>query len=263
MEPLAVGIHSVSTIAQVRANQVVAVFGAGPVGLLCMAVAKALGARRVIAIDISESRLEFAKSYSADDIFIPGKMNEGETKMQYSRRMTTTMKEQLGIADDGPNGVDTVIEATGAEVCIQQGYFLLKGGGTFVQVGMGTAEVQVPITLILVKELSVKGSFRLVLPLLLLNQRLTYIQAMGLVTMLSPSPSLHRARSISSHSSLIDSSLMMLRRHSRPPVKARVRTGRVLSRQSSLDLNRLLICNAQCMLIAREYGTAVYVAILH
>ncbi|PVF96298.1 putative xylitol dehydrogenase [Serendipita vermifera] len=160
MEPLAVGIHSVSTIGQVRANQVVAVFGAGPVGLLCMAVAKALGARRVIAIDIAQNRLDFAKSYAADDIFVPGKMNDGETRMEYSRRMVTTMKEQLGIADNGPNGVDTVIEATGAEVCIQQGYFLLKGGGTFVQVGMGTAEVQVPITLILTNELLVKGSFR-------------------------------------------------------------------------------------------------------
>lgn len=40
IEPLAVGVHSVSNLAKVRAGQIVAVFGAGPVGLLCMAVAK-------------------------------------------------------------------------------------------------------------------------------------------------------------------------------------------------------------------------------
>jgi len=160
MEPLAVGIHSVSTLAQVRANQIVVVFGAGPVGLLCMAVAKALGARRVIAVDINQERLNFAKSYAASDIFIPGVMKDGESKMDFSKRTAQEMKEKLNLADAGPNGADTIVEATGAEVCIQMGYFLAKAGGTFVQVGMGSAEVQIPILLILVKELVIKGSFR-------------------------------------------------------------------------------------------------------
>lgn len=36
-----------------------------------MAVAKALGARRVIAVDIQQDRLDFAKSYAATDIYLP------------------------------------------------------------------------------------------------------------------------------------------------------------------------------------------------
>lgn len=71
MEPLSVGVHSVSTLGKCKTDQVVIVFGAGPVGLLCMAVAKALGARRVIAVDIQKERLDFAKGYAATDIFIP------------------------------------------------------------------------------------------------------------------------------------------------------------------------------------------------
>jgi D-xylulose reductase len=71
MEPLSVGIHAVSTLGQFKSNQVVIVFGAGPVGLLCMAVAKGLGARQVIAVDINKERLEFAKGYAATDIFAP------------------------------------------------------------------------------------------------------------------------------------------------------------------------------------------------
>jgi D-xylulose reductase len=43
MEPLSVGIHSVSNLGGLRANQNIAVFGCGPIGLLAMAVAKALG----------------------------------------------------------------------------------------------------------------------------------------------------------------------------------------------------------------------------
>lgn len=75
MEPLSVGVHSVSTLGKCKTDQVVIVFGAGPVGLLCMAVAKALGARRVIAVDIQKERLDFAKGYAATDIFIPVSYN--------------------------------------------------------------------------------------------------------------------------------------------------------------------------------------------
>lgn len=71
IEPLAVAVHAVHKLAQTTSDQVVIVFGAGPVGLLCMAVAKALGASRIVAVDISPERLAFAKSYAATDIYIP------------------------------------------------------------------------------------------------------------------------------------------------------------------------------------------------
>jgi threonine dehydrogenase-like Zn-dependent dehydrogenase len=71
IEPLAVGVHSVKNLGGCKSNDSVVIFGCGPVGLLCMAVAKALGARRVIAVDINKERLDFAKSYAATDIYIP------------------------------------------------------------------------------------------------------------------------------------------------------------------------------------------------
>ena len=71
IEPLAVAVHSVHALAKCSPNEVVVVFGAGPVGLLCMAVAKAMGASRVIAVDISPERLAFAKTYAATDTFLP------------------------------------------------------------------------------------------------------------------------------------------------------------------------------------------------
>ncbi|KZT20407.1 xylitol dehydrogenase [Neolentinus lepideus HHB14362 ss-1] len=156
MEPLSVGVHSVANIADVRANQTVAVFGCGPVGLVCMAVAKALGASRVIAVDIVPGRLEFAKSYAATDTFQPPAMQPGQSKVQYSQGSAAAMKKQLGL----PKGVDVVVDASGAEVSIQTGVFLAKNGGTYVQVGMGAPEVVLPITLMLTKELIFKGSFR-------------------------------------------------------------------------------------------------------
>lgn len=134
MEPLAVGVHSVSNLGGFRASQSIVVFGCGPVGLLCMAVARALGASRIIAVDIVPSRLEFAKAYAATETYLPPKFEEGETKNDYSRRNANLMKSQLGIEERGKNAIDLVIDASGAEVSIQTGFYVVKTGGTFVQV---------------------------------------------------------------------------------------------------------------------------------
>jgi D-xylulose reductase len=160
MEPLAVGIHSVSNLGGFRTNQTIAVFGCGPVGLLCMAVAKAIGASRIIAVDIVPARLEFAKTYTGAETYLPPKFEEGETKTDYSRRNGTQMKEQLDIAERGKNSIDLVIDASGAEVSIQTGFYIVKSGGTFVQVGMGNPNVTLNLGLLMTKELNYKGSFR-------------------------------------------------------------------------------------------------------
>jgi len=176
MEPLSVGVHSVATLAQFRAGQTIAIWGAGPIGLLCMAVAKALGASRIVAVDINQTRLDFAKSYAATDVFTPPASNPGENGAEYSKRCAESLKHSFGIKDRGPTAIDVVIEASGAEVSIQTALFVVRTGGTYVQVrrpivcassshshpkvGMGPSEVTVPITMLLVKELNVKGSFR-------------------------------------------------------------------------------------------------------
>ena len=134
MEPLAVAVHSCNYLAQLRPNQNVAVFGCGPVGLLCMAVAKALGASRIIAIDIVDSRLDFARSYAATHAYKPPAPVEGETKVAYSIRSSELMKKQLDIEDRGANAIDLVIDASGAEVSIQTGMLIAKVGGTYIQV---------------------------------------------------------------------------------------------------------------------------------
>lgn len=138
MEPLSVGVHSVSTLAQLKTGQTIAVWGAGPVGLLCMAVAKALGASRIIAVDINQARSDFAKSYAATDVFVPPASNPGEDKIEYSKRSADALKKALGVEDRGPTAIDVVIEASGAEVSIQTALFVIKAGGTYVQVGQST-----------------------------------------------------------------------------------------------------------------------------
>lgn len=148
IEPLSVGVHSVATLAQLKTGQTVAVWGAGPVGLLCMAVAKALGASRIVAVDINQARLDFAKSYAATDIFLPPALKAGEDKADYSKRAAEALREALGVKDRGPNAIDVVIEASGAEVSIQTALYIVKTGGTYVQVLCSETHVSSSLNLI-------------------------------------------------------------------------------------------------------------------
>ncbi len=139
MEPLSVGVHAIYRLGSFRANQSVAVFGCGPIGLVCMAVAKALGASRIIAVDINPSRLEFAEAYAATDVFLPPELKQGESNVDFSRRSAVCMKKELGIEDRGQHAIDLVVDASGAEVSIQTAFHIVMSGGTFVQVNCNTS----------------------------------------------------------------------------------------------------------------------------
>lgn len=149
VEPLSVAVHVVRQ-ASVTPGTSVVVFGAGPVGLFCCAVAKAFGAAKVVAVDIQAGRLEFAREFAATASYLPGNMSAVENASRL------VAENSLG----GGAGADVVIDASGAEASINTGIHALRPGGTYVQAGMGRDEVRFPITAACTKELNVRGSFR-------------------------------------------------------------------------------------------------------
>lgn len=155
VEPTAVACQ-VLKVAELKAGQTVVVFGCGPIGLLCQAVAKAYGAKRVIGIDAVQSRLDFAKSYGADDVFLPERCPTDTDPVEHCERMAAKIKEQFSLGE----GPDVVLECTGAEPCIQMGVQVAKKGGTYVQTGMGKENVIFPITTMCIRALSIRGSIR-------------------------------------------------------------------------------------------------------
>ena len=147
VEPTSVAVHIVKQ-ADVKSGNSVVVFGAGPVGLLCCAVAKAFGAEKVVSVDIVESRLEFANSFAATGTYM-------------SRRVSAEENAEAIIKENGLGvGADVVIDASGAEPSQQAGIHVVREGGTYVQGGMGKNEVTFPIVAVCVKEVTVRGSFR-------------------------------------------------------------------------------------------------------
>ncbi|KAI9706166.1 MAG: hypothetical protein M1820_004927 [Bogoriella megaspora] len=148
VEPLSVAVHVVHKQADVRAGQDVVIWGAGPVGLLCCAVARAFGAKKIVSVDINAERLKFAKDYAATHGFVAQRESAQESAERLIREC------DLGV------GADVAIDATGAEPCIQTAIWTLRTGGTYVQAGMGQSDIVWPIGAMCAKELNVKGSFR-------------------------------------------------------------------------------------------------------
>ena len=106
LEPLGVGI-AVAAMAGVRLATTVAILGAGPIGLNCLAAAKASGARRILCLDKRVRRLELAREWgAARDVRRPGGTEE-------SRRGIASSRDGRGHRCHGKPGVARVRHAPG------------------------------------------------------------------------------------------------------------------------------------------------------
>ncbi|EEY68512.1 sorbitol dehydrogenase, putative [Phytophthora infestans T30-4] len=149
LEPTAVAVHF-CRLAKVSPGQKVVVFGVGPVGLLTCKVARyVFGATTVVGVDVNEKRLAVAKEHGATHVY-QGK--SGVTPQESAEQIIA----ECGLGD----GADVVIDASGAEPCIQTAIYVARSGGTFTQGGMGKTDIMFPIGIMCGKELLVTGSFR-------------------------------------------------------------------------------------------------------
>jgi L-iditol 2-dehydrogenase len=117
----------------------VLVTGAGPIGLLCAAVAAASGATEIVVTDINEGRLRHATKFGATSSILDGTADLAELSVQ-------------------PN---VLIECSGAESATRAGIGALSPRGRAVLVGMGAnADLSLPVATIQTHELEVTGTFR-------------------------------------------------------------------------------------------------------
>ena len=150
-------VHTAFT-ADVRAKKVL-VTGCGPVGLMTISVAKAIGARAVYATDISPYRLKLALTMGADAAFNSRESNA----VQAIRDLTES------------EGVDVLLEMSGAPSALREGFQLLKPGGEAALLGLPGRPFEFDFdNLIIFKGLTVYG---------VIGRRLweTWYQARGLL----------------------------------------------------------------------------------
>ncbi|MBD1363155.1 zinc-binding alcohol dehydrogenase family protein [Mucilaginibacter sp. ZT4R22] len=124
VEPLAIGAHGVRR-ADVKKGEYVLVVGAGPIGLGIMEFARMAGAR-VIAADMNEQRLLFCSEALKVDFTI--------------NVQTQDIIEQLKQITGGDMPT-VVIDATGNQKAINNGFNYLAHGGRYVLVGLQKGEL--------------------------------------------------------------------------------------------------------------------------
>jgi threonine 3-dehydrogenase len=120
----------------------VLITGCGPVGLMTVAVAKAAGARSIYATDISPYRLRLAQQLGATHA-----LNVAEVDVVDVIRQDT----------DG-QGVDVLLEMSGAQPAIAQGFEALRDGGEAALLGLAPGTIGFDInSAIIFKGATVRG----------------------------------------------------------------------------------------------------------
>lgn len=122
-EPLGVALGTWEKLSP-KYGKTCLILGAGSIGLCCLAVAKAMGMRKIVVAAASSKRLTAAKEMGAFATVATKEEDLFEAMKRYH-----------------PEGTDYIIEATGIEECIANSFKLCKKGGSVALAGYGRGKV--------------------------------------------------------------------------------------------------------------------------
>jgi (R,R)-butanediol dehydrogenase / meso-butanediol dehydrogenase / diacetyl reductase len=123
VEPTAVAMQAVKS-STLKIGDKVAVFGAGPIGMLVTQCAKAAGASQIIVVEIEEKRQQLALEMGADYVINPAK----EDAVKKIRELTM-------------DGVDVAFDAAGVEATFHAGLNSVRANGELMIVSVFTKPV--------------------------------------------------------------------------------------------------------------------------
>jgi L-idonate 5-dehydrogenase len=141
-EPLSVCLHAARQAGSLHGRRVL-VTGTGPIGALCVLVARHGGAREIVATDLADAPLAMARRIGAD--------------LALNTRADPRALDRFA-ADKGH--FDVAFEASGAGPALAGALQVVRPGGTIVQVGIGGVEAKVPLNVLVAKEITLRGTFR-------------------------------------------------------------------------------------------------------
>lgn len=133
-------------------SDVVAIQGAGPIGIAAGMTAKLCGAYEIILTGAPAHRLEFARNFGIFDHFI------NIEEVIDPRERVSLVKQWT----PGKVGPDLVVDCTGVPEAVPEGIDMVRRGGTFVEIGsfVDTGEVTInPFKHICWKDVSIIGQY--------------------------------------------------------------------------------------------------------
>lgn len=133
--------HAVVNRGQVKAGDAVVVFGCGGIGLNCVQIAAAVGGQ-VIAVDIADHKLEWAKKFGAKATVNPKSVE----------RLDKELRKLTG------GGADVAFECIGNPVTQEQAFNSVRTGGRFVVVGSSDKPMTLNTGKVMFREIEIIGS---------------------------------------------------------------------------------------------------------
>jgi threonine 3-dehydrogenase len=137
-EPLGIAVRAALT-GEV-AGKTILITGAGPIGLLTVAAARAYGAHRIIVSDVIATRLDLARQLGAD------------ATVDVSRQ---PLHDGLGAQE-----IDVAVDASGNAAAIAQALASITTGGQLILTGMPDGEVALDLARhVLLREVAIRGLY--------------------------------------------------------------------------------------------------------
>ena len=138
-EPCCVAYNAVVNNARVRPGDRVVVLGPGPIGILCVAMARLMGAQvALVGLERDRVRLEIARHYGCDIII-------GDA--------TAWARQRDGLGADG------VIDAAGSSAALKVALDLVRPNGWISKVGWGPQPLNFSLDALVQKNVTLQGSF--------------------------------------------------------------------------------------------------------
>jgi L-iditol 2-dehydrogenase len=141
IEAVSIAVHAVNlTPMQLGASALVV--GSGMIGLLVVQTLRLAGCGRIIAVDLEDSKLDLAKQLGADIGLNPKNVDVVKAVQELT----------------GGRGTDVALEVVGASKPIDTAIHAVRKGGTVTLVGNITPKVEIPLQVVVSRQLRLQGS---------------------------------------------------------------------------------------------------------
>lgn len=140
-DPFGNAVHTASVFSLVGEDVLIA--GAGPIGLMSIAVARHCGARFIVVTDVSEPRLELARNMGVD------------IALNVSKHKVAEAQSQLGMRE----GFDVGFEMSGNKAALQEMIDNMNHGGSVAMLGLPSEPMEIDWSKVVTHMLTLKGIY--------------------------------------------------------------------------------------------------------
>ena len=145
-EPVAVALHGFHRLQDKSIEpKTIAIIGSGTIGLCCLLVAKSLGFKNIVVLDLIEEKLSRAENFGGQTIRL--------SKEDSPAKVAEKAESEIGTKPD------LVIDAVGIEASFEQAFQMVSEKGTVLLIGNLVKEVKLHLQDLVSRETTLVGTY--------------------------------------------------------------------------------------------------------